>query len=171
MKARAGMPAIRVDASRCSGCRYCEMWCSYKHEGVFSSSLSRVTVVRDVRIGLDYPVICRFCEPAPCMEACPTGSIRRNDIGAIVIFEETCSSCGNCINSCPYGAIKMHKTKGVPIVCDLCGGEPECVKRCPMNALTFQRFEVRALEITDPAYIYALREFAEQARRWGLDVE
>jgi Fe-S-cluster-containing hydrogenase component 2 len=65
----------------------------------------------------------------------------------------------------------MHKTKGVPIVCDLCGGEPECVKRCPMNALTFQRFEVRALEITDPAYIYALREFAEQAGRWGLDVE
>ncbi len=53
------MKRIKVKAELCAGCRQCEMVCSFEHFTRFSPSLSRVTVHKDDRNGLDYPVTCR----------------------------------------------------------------------------------------------------------------
>jgi len=126
---------ITVEPSRCAGCRYCEMWCSFTHEGVFSTSLSRITVVKDDLTGMDYPIICRFCNPSPYVEACPTNALRRGESGVIVVDESRCTGCGSCVRTCPYGAVKMHSLKAKPLICDLCGSDPVCFKKCPTNAL------------------------------------
>jgi Fe-S-cluster-containing hydrogenase component 2 len=68
---------VVVDPSKCVGCNICELWCSYEHEGVFSRSLSRISVITYERLGFDYPVVCQQCEPAPCVELCPTGALSK----------------------------------------------------------------------------------------------
>ncbi len=135
---------VVVDPLLCSGCRYCEMACSFKHEGVFSPALSRITVVREDDIGFDYPVVCRFCESCDALEACPTGAMRRVD-GVVKVDIDKCVACGACVTACRYGAVKARPGGGQPIVCDLCGGDPVCVKRCPTRALAYSEGEDMSL--------------------------
>jgi len=151
---------ILVDAVKCAGCRYCEMLCSFHHEGKFSPSLSRVTVIKEDRYGLDYPVLCHQCDPCPSVEACPTGALRRTELGVISLDEEACIGCGRCVEACPYDAVKLDKASR-PLICDLCGGDPLCVKRCPTGALTFTEAEV---EFEKPE-----EAFRAILRRWGID--
>ena len=166
---------IIVDPSKCTGCRYCEMWCSFTHENVFGSSFSRITVVKDDKLGLDYPVVCFFCDPAPCIDACPTGALRKNEHGVTVVDEDLCTSCGSCIAACPYGAVKKHPIKNKPIICDLCGGEPVCVAKCPTNALSLHPIEKvdmgRVDEVFDRAYAHALKQYKKLMELWGLDIK
>ena len=163
---------IVVDPSKCTGCRYCEVWCSFVHEGVFSSSLSRITVVKDDVIGLDYPVVCKFCDPALCIESCPSNALIRNENNVIVVIEEKCIGCSTCINVCPYGAIKMHPIKAIPLICDLCGGEPVCISKCPTNALSIHPInEIDIDVIFDKSYSSALKHYQELLKRWGFGVK
>jgi len=152
------------------------MWCSFVHEGVFSSSFSRITIVKDDRIGLDYPIVCEFCEPAPCVKACPTGALIKGNHGIIIVNEEKCISCGNCVKACPYGAIKLHPIKLKPLICDLCEGrEPVCVSKCPTNAIRIYPIEEIDLsineEVFDQAYAHALKRHKELMKRWGIHVK
>jgi len=164
---------IAADPSKCTGCRYCELWCSFTHEGVFSPSLSRIIVVRDDRIGLDIPITCRMCSPAPCVNACPTGALVKGEDGTISIMEEKCIGCGSCAKACPYGAMRIHPLKAVPLICDLCGGgKPACISKCPTNALKLQPTGQVNLtwieEIFDQAYSYALQQHKKVMERWGI---
>lgn|GEM_PF-107717 len=171
-------PMVRrlvVDPSKCVGCRYCELWCSYKHEGVFSPSFSRIIVVKDDRIGLDYPIVCRMCDPAPCIEACPNDALTRGEDGIIRVVDAKCNGCGSCVEACPYGAIRLSPRLRRPLICDLCGGdEPICVKKCPTNALRLYPLAEEDLseneKAFDKAYRYALEEHKRLMRRWGLHV-
>ena len=134
------MKRITVDAAQCSGCRYCEVVCSYRHEGVFSPSLSRVSVIREDRHGMDYPVLCRQCVPCPAVEACPSGALEQDGRGVVRCDGEACTGCGACASACPYGAIGLDGSSR-PLICDLCGGAPACVERCPTKALAFGEAE------------------------------
>ncbi|MFW6110832.1 MAG: 4Fe-4S dicluster domain-containing protein [Thermoproteota archaeon] len=81
-------------------------------------------------------VACRFCEDAPCVDACPReGLIQSKEKGVILIEEDKCDGCGWCIEACPYGAIALHPDTQVAMVCDLCGGDPRCIDYCPEEAL------------------------------------
>lgn len=167
---------IVVDYSKCSGCRYCELWCSFSHEGVFSSSLSRITIVKDDRIGLDYPVVCNQCDPAPCIEACFQNALVRDEHGIIRLIEDKCIGCKLCFDACPYGAVKIHPIKSKPLICDLCDGNPVCISKCPTNALKLYPIETitflkEDFKVFDNAYQYAISRFKELIKRWGLNVE
>lgn len=165
---------IEIDPTRCSGCRYCELWCSFSHESVFSPSLSRITVVRDDALGMDYPVFCRFCESAPCIESCPTKALRRNELGAIEVDKSRCNKCGICIGACPYGAIKQHPETNVPLVCDLCKGNPICVIKCPTSALKvvpIGQVSKGSSEQLGKEYQYALSRHRILMKVWGIEVE
>lgn len=50
--------------------------------------------------------------------------------GAVIVDEETCTSCGNCIDACPGKVPYLHPENDKVVICDLCGGDPECVKVC-----------------------------------------
>src|SRR5450756_835694 len=59
----------------CTGCRQCELTCSYVHEGVYSPGLSRIRLVRFEGEGLSVPVTCVYCRRPYCEEVCPTGAM------------------------------------------------------------------------------------------------
>jgi Fe-S-cluster-containing hydrogenase component 2 len=86
------------------------------------------------------------------MIGCPTGAIRRANVGDVVeVQEQICIGCGTCASNCPYDAIVMHDTgttwpdnalpkhlRGTPRAvaskCDLCytsADGPACVRNCP----------------------------------------
>jgi Fe-S-cluster-containing hydrogenase component 2 len=155
------MKRLLVDSSECSGCRYCEMVCSFHHEGRFSPSLSRVTVVKEDRYGMDYPVFCRQCEDCPPIATCPTGALSKNEQGSVAVDTDACTGCGTCVEACKYGAVKLDGRSN-PLICDLCGGSPVCVERCPTGALRFEESEEPS-ELPEEV-------FRGLMRRWGIAV-
>ncbi|MBW2130188.1 MAG: aldehyde:ferredoxin oxidoreductase [Deltaproteobacteria bacterium] len=127
-----------IDPALCTGCRACEMACSYVHEKVYSPSLSRIRVVKLEEAGVDRPIICLRCAKAPCKTACPEEAILQDPLTRVVrVMEERCVGCGLCTEACVNGVLQLHPREGYPLMCDLCGGDPDCVKKCPTGALTF----------------------------------
>ena len=116
----------------CTGCRNCEIACSYIKEGLMNPKKARI---HPIRIGAVYdnPVVCRQCRNPPCAKNCPVNAIE--DRGNIVyVDEKKCIGCGVCVQECPFGAIAIHPDKGVAIKCDQCG---HCIKYCPTGKLRF----------------------------------
>ncbi|MEM2894012.1 MAG: 4Fe-4S dicluster domain-containing protein [Candidatus Bathyarchaeia archaeon] len=153
------MKRLLVRAESCAGCRFCEMVCSFSHEGRFSPSLSRITVIKEDRFGFDYPIFCRLCESCPPADSCPSRALGRSPEGTLMLDEEACSGCGTCLKACPHTALKIGEASK-PIFCDLCGGRPRCVERCPTGALSYEE-----VEEFDEKPIEALKRLME---RWGL---
>lgn len=122
--------------SQCTGCRMCELVCSFTHYKIFNPSLSRIKVVTQESELIDFPIICRQCQDPTCKEVCPTQAISRdNHLGVNRINNELCIGCGECVSACPFGAIYLPAGEKVPISCDLCGGDPQCVTYCPREVL------------------------------------
>lgn len=139
---------LEVNAENCVGCRICENFCSFHHEGAIWPERSRITVVAESDEGPFFPNVCRQCgalsltqsNDAPCAAACPAEAIALNErTGAWVVDVEECIGCGACVEACPYEAIFLDKDLGVVLKCDLCGGEPECAAMCPSGALLYER--------------------------------
>jgi anaerobic carbon-monoxide dehydrogenase iron sulfur subunit len=126
---------LNLDPAKCSGCRRCEVHCSFFHSGRVGRSASRIKVVKIEDQGLDYPVVCQGCLERYCTE-CPVEAIRIGSAGEIQIDPELCTGCGTCESLCPVGAIELREES--PLVCDLCSGDPRCVRACTMGALTFE---------------------------------
>lgn len=94
------------------------------------------------------PVHCNHCEDAPCVLACPTGAMRRQEPdGPVLLDASKCIGCKMCVQACPFGVLTVRRGgKGI-LKCDLCaervaaGLEPACVAACPTQALVFCREE------------------------------
>ena len=153
------MKRLIVYAEECTGCRHCELVCSYVHEGVFSPELSRITVLKDDTNCLDYPITCRNCNECPPSQTCPTTALIKTS-WRIIVNKQECVSCGLCEKACSYKAINLNKEKQ-PLVCDLCGGDPECVKRCPTKAI---RYEDREFFKETP-----IEAFRRMKEAWGIE--
>lgn len=165
---------IVVDLSKCSGCRYCELWCSYSHRKIFSTSLSRIRVVKDDLLGMDCPIVCRHCSTALCISACPTGALYKDENGLTKLNKDTCIKCGICIDACPYGAVFQDPFDNTPLICDLCGGKPICVFKCPTNALSV--YPLKEISVTrstrlGKGYLIAINEYRPLLERWGISVK
>lgn len=125
-----------VDPELCTGCRACEMGCSFVHEREYASALARLHVVKLEESGVDRPIVCLRCAKAPCAAVCPENAICQDPVTKLVSVDpEKCVGCGLCVEECVSGVIQLHPRTDVPLLCDLCGGDPECVKRCPTGAL------------------------------------
>ena len=132
------MKHLIVNESLCSGCRACQVACVAWHEGVFGVSTARIRVIKIEPLGVDRPEVCRQCDPAPCIGACPTAALTRDQTtGAVVVAAESCTACGMCVEACPNGMAALHPTRSVALICDLCGGVPACVRRCATGAIQF----------------------------------
>lgn len=153
------MKRIVVDVDRCSGCRLCEMVCSFIHENSFSSSASRITVLKEDGFGFDLPVACWHCSRCLPMETCPEKALKRSTQGLIYVSEEECVSCGKCVEACPVGAIRLHPEKHTPLICDQCRGKPLCVKKCPTKALTYAETRIERPEPPDKVLEETLRKW------------
>ena len=95
--------------------------------------------------------VCKHCEEAGCLEACPTGSIVRTETGTVLVQDDVCNGCGYCVVSCPFGVIdrrpKPLPESGGAFKCTFCydrqksGLVPACAKVCPTESIVFGRLD------------------------------
>jgi len=95
--------------------------------------------------------VCKHCEEAGCLEACPTGAIVRTEIASIFVQNDICNGCGYCVVSCPFGVIdrrpKPLPDAGGAFKCTFCydrqksGLVPACAKVCPTESILFGRLD------------------------------
>ena len=74
---------LSINLNRCTGCRNCELSCSIAHYHTFNPSRSRIHILKKEHENLIIPVVCLQCEDPLCVDACPTGAIRKNEKGII----------------------------------------------------------------------------------------
>ncbi|HHV79358.1 MAG TPA: TIGR04076 family protein [Firmicutes bacterium] len=133
----ANGPGIKIKPELCSGCRACELACSFSRAGVFDPGVARIRVDKDEPEGHDIPIVCRQCADAPCVNACPFGALHKDKTtGAILVTYEKCKGCRKCEAACPNRAVFFHRETKKVLICDLCGGDPKCVSRCVTGAIT-----------------------------------
>ena len=161
-----------TDSTLCIGCKACEVackeWNDVPHDGFAFSGLSYDNtltlghstwrhvkfVERDTIIGRGGNApdhmswefssdVCKHCENAGCLEACPTGSIIRTEFGGVFVQPDICNGCGYCIVSCPFGVIDRRPDDGRAFKCTFCydrqkaGEIPACAKACPTQSILF----------------------------------
>jgi len=139
--------SLHIDPNKCTGCRQCEMACSYEKEGLFNPSKSRIRVFMFDAEARFVPYTCTQCAEAWCLKACPVDAIRVDlTTGAKVVHENLCVGCKVCTIACPFGTINYMADRGKVMKCDLCGGDPACAKACPTQAITYVDADWTGLE-------------------------
>ena len=159
------MRKIYFDSRRCLGCRSCEFACAVEHSG--TKDPHRAHLEADAPVprrnvqpadGMTLTVACRHCEgipnrdgsrfgdpgPAPCVEACMAGAMRKDPLtGRVACDEDKCVGCWMCVMVCPFDAVRAGKTYSIK--CDMCPDRdsPACLEACPTQAL----FEADADEL------------------------
>ena len=69
------MEALQIHPEKCTGCKQCELACSWVQTGTFQPSRSVVRVhVFDEQASFA-PYACLQCDEAWCMQACPVNAI------------------------------------------------------------------------------------------------
>jgi len=130
---------IRIEPSKCVGCKSCELACSFKHRGMFAPSRSRIVNEVFVDEAKFITVTCMQCDEPWCLKACPKGVIAKDAVSGVVSVDEVkCVGCRTCVSACPFGMITYQESSRKADKCNLCGGDfPECVTFCPTRCLTF----------------------------------
>lgn len=153
------MKTVFVNPELCIGCRQCEFACAVEHSAshdpvaaVFEDPKprARIHVAPGAVMFSSFPVKCRHCNPAPCLQACPAGAIGRDELQDLVQIDPgKCIACAMCAMVCPFDAITFHPQSDgmlarlVAVKCDGCadrldrGEEPACSEVCKVDALVF----------------------------------
>jgi formate dehydrogenase iron-sulfur subunit len=160
-----GEKGFFTDTTVCIGCKACEVACkqwnqlpedglmftgrSYDNTGALGASTWRhVAFVETPRSsgGIAFHMmsdVCKHCERAGCLEACPTGALLRTEFGSVYIQPDVCNGCGYCVPACPFGVVDRSQDDGRAFKCTLCYDrlkddlEPACAKACPTDSIVF----------------------------------
>lgn len=125
-------------------CRTCEISCAIQHskdKNLFSAVLQSPSPKKRLFVEshqqLRMPVLCRHCEDAPCLNACISGSLYRDDNGFVRRHKDRCIGCWTCIMMCPFGVMTRDVENHIALKCDRCHklDLPACVSSCPTKAL------------------------------------
>src|SRR5512138_3143297 len=125
--------AMFTDTSVCIGCRACEVACkqwnqlpaetptwtdTYQVHPHFTDKTWRHVKFRETRAEGGDPRwllmsdVCKHCNQAGCLEACPTGAIYRTAFGTVNINQEICNGCRYCVTACPFGVVSFNQDTG-----------------------------------------------------------
>ncbi len=118
---------------RCIGCYSCSLACArlLHHSLSWHRTGIRIRSAGGLSTGFEAQV-CLGCDPAPCVEACPTDAFRQRKGGGVLVKRDSCIRCGECSQACPVNAVYMDSETGLPIVCIHCG---RCTAFCPHECL------------------------------------
>jgi len=168
--------AFLTDSTLCIGCKACEVACkewndlaedglnwtgfSYDNTGAVGHSTWRhvkfVEHPPEIGEGGNSPDlaswtfssdVCKHCENAGCLEACPTGSIVRTEFGGVYVQPDICNGCSYCVVACPFGVIQRNKHDGRAFKCTFCydrqkvGLTPACAHACPTESIKFGKLD------------------------------
>lgn len=138
------MNQIFVTPEKCTGCRSCEIGCAVQHskdKTLFSAVLQSPPPMKRLFVEANettkMPILCRHCEEAPCLNACISGCLYRDEKGYVRRRKERCIGCWTCMMACPFGVITRDRDKHIAVKCDRCHklDMPACVNSCPTGAL------------------------------------
>lgn len=144
---------ILIDFEKCFACRTCEIECAFSHsrKGNFFEFIGNPDKKASVKIknisGFITPLRCLHCDFPSCVIICPSGALKKDENGIVIVDTEKCVGCGMCVVVCPYGVPEIDRDKKIYTKCDLCierlknGKLPSCVISCPNKALKFIEFE------------------------------
>lgn len=145
------MKEIFVRLDRCLACNGCEIACAIEHSAaknlfaaIAETPLPPKRLYVEYAAGQRLPILCRHCDPAPCVDACMTGSMYRDETREVVAHEDArCVGCWMCIMLCPYGVVGRRREERIALKCDRCPDleTPACVTACPTRALVFVEAE------------------------------
>ncbi|MEW6665185.1 MAG: 4Fe-4S dicluster domain-containing protein [Thermodesulfobacteriota bacterium] len=144
------MKQVFVHLDKCMGCRSCQIACAVEHSkakslfaAVAETPMPRYRLYVEKGDGKKIPLTCRHCEDAPCLEACISGALFRDDRGLVMQRYERCVGCWTCLMVCPFGVVGRQKERRVAVKCDRCANleVPSCVSACPTRALVFAEEE------------------------------
>jgi anaerobic carbon-monoxide dehydrogenase iron sulfur subunit len=146
------MKQVFVNEQVCIGCKLCEVYCQLKHarsgdlvKAFKKESPRPVPRARvDESGAISFSVRCQHCAEAPCIRACLTGALSRDEATSMVnVDEDKCIGCGTCALVCPLGVPKLDTARKKMVKCDLCRDIeiPACVANCPNEALVYAEAE------------------------------
>jgi formate dehydrogenase iron-sulfur subunit len=193
-----------TDTTVCIGCKACEVackeWNQLPDDGLVFTGMSYDNTVdlgastwrhvsfieRPVPLGgqstgvgdfswLLMSDVCKHCQSAACLEACPTGSIVRTEFDTVYVQPDICNGCGMCVVACPFGVIDKRADDGRAWKCTMCydrqkeGAVPACAKACPTESIQYgdidelvararERVETLHERGVDEAYLYGVDE-------------
>lgn len=168
--------AFLTDSTLCIGCKACEVACkewngvaadelvwsglSYDNTRALGARTWRhvkfVEGIPEAGKGGNDPAgspwnfssdVCKHCETAGCLEACPTGALVRTEFESVFLQPDVCNGCGYCVVSCPFGVVEKDKEDGRAFKCTFCydrqkaGLTPACAKVCPTESIQFGELE------------------------------
>jgi len=117
---------------RCIGCHACSLACARLVHKMLSWDTAGIRIASSGGLSTGFEArVCLACDPAPCVEACPTGAYSQRKGGGVRVKKSLCIHCGDCARTCPVDAIYLDAT-GQPYVCIHCG---RCVEFCPHDCL------------------------------------
>lgn len=119
------MKRIKIDHTKCNGCKLCELACSLQHNvGIVNPKRSRIRVFSEGHYC--YPVLAGPYTDAEC-----------NSLQEVIIGDHKFDACALCRASCPAKPIFKEPDADIPLKCDFCGDppDPHCVKVCIQEAL------------------------------------
>ena len=124
---------FHVDASKCTGCKTCQVSCKDRKDLPVGINWRRVyeygggqwtengdgTVSQDV-FAYYMSIGCNHCSEPVCVKACPTGAMhKRREDGLVHVATDLCIGCEGCFERLAEGK------------------QPSCVESCPMRAIDF----------------------------------
>lgn len=146
------------DATRCTGCKTCELACQDYHDLPIDITFRHVYELEGgsgftadengcwtVDSHTYYTSFsCQHCDDPACVQVCPTGAMHKDaETGIVSVDANRCIGCGYCHMACPYKAPTVDRAAGHSVKCDGCqsrvaaGKQPICVEACTGRALEF----------------------------------
>jgi len=152
------------DATKCTGCRGCQLACKQwnqlpakqtENRGTYQNPpdlqpntwlLMRFQEISDGKGGVKWLFrkdACMHCTDAACAKVCPSGALHHTKYGTVALDQSKCIGCKECIYACPFDVPRYDPATDKVTKCDMCFSridnalEPACVKACPTGALQF----------------------------------
>lgn len=131
-----------IDLVKCKPQGTTGVHCSYKHHPENKGIDALLEMSR-------FALICRRCDGAPCVQACPQGALSKEadqegqSDGVLKRAKMLCTGCGTCTLACPFGTLVSDLIPFASSVCDVCRNrleadeKPLCVKTCPDGSIDY----------------------------------
>ena len=164
---------LKISPDKCTGCKGCELACSFANERALNPSKSRIAAITFLEgkypLAYNFVSTCRQCADAPCLTACPVAAIGRTKDSTKRVFvdQNKCIGCRKCVSACPFGAMMFLKERKKAFKCELCGGNPACAAICPSGAIVYRNvrpFHAKAADLQMAGFALLSKRNEENAK-------